>query len=253
MKKTIIFTLLFAFLASFAFAQNQGDAAGDQRYATIDAADPTRIGITSAEIRLKEVSVDKIETEGTWKVAMSSDEGIIEGRLFDGSPMNKEPIEDEADMNIPDDKVFGAKISFYRRGLNSFTVTAAKPLPVEGITKTVSVWVIGRSLPHELSLIIEDYFGQQFEIYVGKLNHAGWKLMTAAIPPQGVNAYVGSGIVQRNNHYGKNIGLKIVGFKINCDLDESYGQYYIYFDDLRAVTDLYEIDMRDPDDMDDNW
>lgn len=253
MKKFIAIFLVATMVVGFGFAQNEGDAAAEQEFATIDAADPTRVGITSAEVRLKEVSVDKFETEGTWQVAMSSDEGFIEGRLFDGAPMNKQPIEDEADMDIPDTKVYGAKISFYHRGMNSFTVTAAKPLPVEGITKTVSVWVIGRSLPHELSLIVEDYFGQQFEIYVGKLNHAGWKLMTVAIPPQGVQAYAGSGIVQRNTHYGKNIGLKIVGFKINCDLDESYGRYYIYFDDLRAVTDLYEIDMRDPDDMDDNW
>lgn len=253
MKKFFTLVLLVSLSFSFVFAQNEGDAASNQDYATIDAADPAKIGITSAEVRLKEISVDKFETEGTWKVAMSSDEGVIEGRLFDGSPLNKEPIEEEADMDIPDTKVYGAKISFYRRGMNSFTVKAAKPLPVEGITKTVSVWVVGRSIPHELTLIVEDFFGQQFEIYVGKLNHAGWKLMTAAIPPQGVNAYAGSGIIQRNTHYGKNIGLKIVGFKVNCDLDESYGKYYIYFDDLRAVTDLYEVEMADPDDMDDNW
>lgn len=253
MKKFFALVLLISLSFGFVFAQNEGDAAGNQDYATIDAADPTRIGVTSAEVRLKEVSVDKFETEGTWKVAISSDEGVIEGRLFDGNPLKKEPIEDEADMNIPDTKVYGAKISFYRRGMNSFTVKAAKPLPIEGITKTVSVWVIGRSIPHELTLIVEDFFGQQFEIYVGKLNHAGWKLMTAAIPPQGVNAYAGSGIIQRNTHYGKNIGLKVVGFKIDCDLDESYGKYYIYFDDLRAVTDLYEVEMADPDDMDDNW
>ncbi|MEL3908749.1 MAG: flagellar filament outer layer protein FlaA [Treponemataceae bacterium] len=253
MKKFFTLFLLISLSFGFVFAQNEGDAASNQDYATIDAADPAKIGITSAEVRLKEISVDKFETEGTWKVAMSSDEGVIEGRLFDGSPLNKEPIEEEADMDIPDTKVYGAKISFYRRGMNSFTVKAAKPLPVEGITKTVSVWVVGRSIPHELTLIVEDFFGQQFEIYVGKLNHAGWKLMTAAIPPQGVNAYAGSGIIQRNTHYGKNIGLKIVGFKVNCDLDESYGKYYIYFDDLRAVTDLYEVEMADPDDMDDNW
>lgn len=251
--KKFMFLTLTALMFTAVFAQNEGDAAGNRDYATIDAADPTRIGVTSADVRLKEVSVEKFETEGTWTVAMSSDEGIIEGRLFDGSPLNKKAIEAEADMNIPDTKVFGAKISFYRRGKNSFTVSAVKPLPIEGITKTVSFWVVGRSIPHEISLIVEDFFGQQFEIYVGKLNHAGWKLMTAAIPPQGINAYAGAGIVQRNNHYGKNMGLKIVGFKINCDLDESYGRYYIYFDDLRAVTDLYEIEMADEDDMDDNW
>lgn len=251
MKKRILFTLM-VFTLGFGFAQTQGDATTNDNY-TVDQADPTKVGVTSAEVRLKEVSVDKFEAEGSWEVAMSSDEGIIEGRLFDGAPMNKQAIEAEATMNIPDTKVFGAKISFYRRGMNSFTVTATKPLPVEGITKTVSVWVVGRSIPHEMSLIVEDFFGQRFEIYMGKLNHAGWKLMTAAIPPQGISALTGSGIVQRNTHYGKNIGLKIVGFKINCDLDESYGRYYIYFDDLRAVTDLYELEMVDQDDMDDNW
>lgn len=241
------------FVATFGFAQNEGDPAGSKERTTIDAADPSQIGVTAAEVRLKEVSVDKFENEGTWKTYISSDQGIIQGKLFDGNPMNKEPIEDEAEMDIPDSKVFGAKISFYRRGVNSFTIKAAKPLPIEGITKTVSVWVIGRSIPHKLNLIVEDYFGQKYELYVGKLNHAGWKLMTVAIPPQGVQGEMGSGIVQRNNHYGKNMGLKVVGFKIDCDLDESYGNYYIYFDDLRAVTDLYEIEMTDPDDMDDNW
>lgn len=252
MKKIVFFTLM-AFTLSFAFTQAENNETDTTTDYTVDQADPTRIGVTSAEVRLKEVSVDKFETEGTWTVSMSSDQGIIESKLFDGAPMNKKAIPEEAEMNIPDSKVLGVKVSFYRRGVNSFEVKAIKPLPVEGITKTVSVWVVGRSIPHEMSLIVEDFFGQQFEIYIGKLNHAGWKLMTTAIPPQGINAYVGSGIVQRNTHYGKNIGLKVVGFRVNCDLDEAYGRYYIYFDDLRAVTDLYDVEMVDQDDMDDNW
>ena len=34
---------------------------------------------------------------------------------------------------------------------------------------------------------------------------------------------------------------------------DTYGDYYMYFDDLRVVTDLYEIDLRDKDDMADFW
>ena len=49
------------------------------------------------------------------------------------------------------------------------------------------------------------------------------------------------------------MGLKIVGFRVECDPEEAYGHYYIYFDDLRVVSDLYEVDMRDKDDMFDNW
>ena len=181
---------------------------------------------------------------------MSSDEGIIQGRLFEGAPKQKQPIPEEEGLNLPDNKVYGAKVSYYRRGYNSFEIYAVKPIPVEGITKTVSVWVVGRSYPHVLKLILEDYMGKRFELYVGKLNHAGWKLMTVAVPPQ--NA-AGTGIVQKDYHYGTSMGLKVVGFRIECNPWEAYGNYYIYFDDLRAVTDLYEVDLRDEDDMKDTW
>jgi hypothetical protein len=34
---------------------------------------------------------------------------------------------------------------------------------------------------------------------------------------------------------------------------DSYGSYYVYFDDLRAVTDLYAENSRDADDPHDDW
>jgi hypothetical protein len=49
------------------------------------------------------------------------------------------------------------------------------------------------------------------------------------------------------------MGIKVVGFRIECDPIESFGTYYVYFDDLRAVTDLFAEDLRDPDDMSDSW
>ena len=244
-KKYFTVAALLSVLSLFAFAQeNTRDAS------SLDQVDASRIGVESAEQRLKEVSIDKFENEGSWVCSMSSDEGVIQGRLFDGAPKQKKAIPEEENLNLPDSKVDGTKVSFYRRGYNSFEVRAVKPIPVEGITKTVSVWVVGRSYPHVLKLLLEDYMGQQFELYVGKLNHAGWKLMTVAVPPQ--NA-AGTGIVQKDYHYGTSMGLKIVGFRIECNPWEAYGNYYIYFDDLRAVTDLYEIDLRDDDDMKDSW
>ncbi|EPF30004.1 flagellar filament protein FlaA [Treponema medium] len=244
-KKYFTVAALLSALSLFAFAQENTRDGLD-----LDQIDASRIGVESAEQRLKEVSVDKFENEGSWTCSMSSDEGVIQGRLFDGAPKQKKPIPEEENLNLPDSKVYGTKVSFYRRGYNSFEVRAVKPIPVEGITKTVSVWVVGRSYPHVLKLILEDYMGQRFELYVGKLNHAGWKLMTVAVPPQ--NA-AGTGIVQKDYHYGTSMGLKVVGFRIECNPWEAYGNYYIYFDDLRAVTDLYEVDMRDDDDMKDSW
>ena len=216
-KKYFTVAALLSVLSLFAFAQeNTRDAS------SLDQVDASRIGVESAEQRLKEVSIDKFENEGSWVCSMSSDEGVIQGRLFDGAPKQKKAIPEEENLNLPDSKVYGTKVSFYRRGYNSFEVRAVKPIPVEGITKTVSVWVVGRSYPHVLKLLLEDYMGQQFELYVGKLNHAGWKLMTVAVPPQ--NA-AGTGIVQKDYHYGTSMGLKIVGFRIECNPWEAYGNY----------------------------
>jgi len=243
--KKVVFGVVLSLLSVVLFAQTTADELD------LEAANPAMIGTDSAEQKLKEISVEKFESEGTWVVNMSADEGVIKGRLFEGAPAGKKPIPEEEGMNIPDSKVYGVRVDFFRRGYNSFTVNAVKPLPIEGIAKTVTVWVVGRSYKHTMKLILEDYWGNQFELYVGKLNHSGWKKMTVAIPP--ANPDGRSGIIQKDYHYGTRMGLNIVGFRIDCDPTDAYGSYYMYFDDLRAVADLYEMEARDIDDMFDNW
>ena len=75
--------------------------------------------------------------------------------------------------------------------------------------------------------------------------------MTVAIPPQNPDGK--AGIIQKDYHYSTKMGLKIVGLKVECDPENAYGSYYIYIDDLRVVSDLYEMEARDSDDMYDNW
>jgi hypothetical protein len=217
----------------------------------IGTANPAYIGIDAAQQNLKEISIEKFEHEGYWLSSMSSDEGYTTTRLFSGGPSGKEPLAEEENMTIPDRYVLGTRIDFLRRGHSSFTLYPVRPIPIEGITKTISVWVAGRNFNHTLSLLIQDYFGRHYELYVGKLNFQGWKKLTIAVPPQaedGVN-----GIVQRNYHYNNQMGIRITGFRVDCDPMEAQGSYYIYFDDLRAVTDLFAENDRDPDDMSDAW
>jgi hypothetical protein len=240
MKRFIFIALFILIAVGMVCAQ---DAIGDP--------DPYMIGVDSAQQQLKEVSVDKFEAEGFWFSHMSSDEGYTSSKLFVGGPSGKEPIPEEEGMNIPDQHVFGTRVDYLRRGYNSFTIRPVRPIPIEGITKTVSVWVAGRNFNHDLVLLIQDYFGRNYEIYVGKLNFQGWKKMTVAIPPQSTDGV--NGVIQRSYHYNNQMGIKIMGFRIDCDPLEAYGNYYIYFDDLRAVTDLFAENNRDPDDMPDGW
>jgi hypothetical protein len=242
MKRFLLIGLLLMF-AGFLFAQQGGREVG--------APDAERIGIDSAQQLLKEVSVDKFEHDGYWRSTMSPDDGFVSTRLFAGAPSGKEPLPEEEGMNIPDQYVLGSRVDFIHRGNTSVTIYPIRPIPIEGITKTVSVWVVGRNYNHELKLLLQDFFGRYYELYIGKLNFQGWKKMTVAIPPQAEDGI--NGVVQRNYHYNNQMGIMITGFRIDMDPMEAYGSYYVYFDDLRAVTDLFAEDNRDPDDMNDAW
>jgi len=75
-------------------------------------------------------------------------------------------------------------------------------------------------------------------------NFSGWKQMILPIPAE---------VKQRDPHYSILAGMQFVGFIIECDMLETYGSYFIYFDDMRIVTDLFPEEDRDDDDMIDAW
>ncbi|NLM01640.1 MAG: flagellar filament protein FlaA [Treponema sp.] len=241
--KKIILALMIIFCATMIYAQ-------DQYYTSASDPDPNIIGADSARLALREVSVEMFEREGSWNARISPDDGVITARLFDGGPSAKEPLAETEKTNAPDVKVLGVKAQFFRRGVNSFYITSARPIPIEGITKTVSIWVVGRNKPHKLNLLVQDYFGNNFELYMGELQFSGWKKMTVAVPPSPDGEH---GIIQTSAYHGDRPGLRIIGFRVDCNPMDARGSYYIYFDDMRAVTDLYDIENRDEDDMNDNW
>ncbi|MDR2343287.1 MAG: flagellar filament outer layer protein FlaA [Spirochaetaceae bacterium] len=253
MKRTILSGLVVIICAGALFAQQDQQQQQQQPAAAAEVGTPgaTDINDTVPQTELSEISIDKFETEGFWRTNISSDSGFTLSRLFDGGSKDKTPIEGEAGLDIPDSKVLGVKVDFLRRGLTSVYITAARPIPVEGIVKTVSVQVAGRNYNHNLVLLVQDFYGRNFEIQMGRLNFQGWKNLTAVIPPQQELGM--SGIVQQNYHYSNVSGIKILGFRIDCDLPDTYGTYYVYLDDLRAVTDLFTENLRDPDDPIDSW
>lgn len=207
---------------------------------------PEDIGVDAAQQNLQEISIDRFEDPGFWLSYIPSDLGLIMHRRVTGGPGDKQPIpaEEEAGLAIVDENVIGMRVNFYRRAPISVSLQPVRPLAVPGIVKTISVWVVGRNFNHRLSIVIEDYFGNMNVLPMGLLNFSGWKQLTVAVPPT---------VDQRNPHYNTQTGIKILGFVIDTDLEETYGTYYVYFDDLRAVTDLFAEESRDPDDMVDGW
>ena len=239
--KKVLFAVIAASVFTFAVsAQNS----------LVEDPNPETIGNESAMQALHEISLDKFEREGSWGVHIAPDYGVITGRLFEGSPAMKDPLKEDEGKENEDTQVLGVKVEFFKRGINSFYITSQRPIPIEGVTKTVSVWVCGRNMGHELYLLVEDYFGRNYELYMGSLGFSGWKKLTAVVPPSPDGEH---GIVQHSAYYGDKPGLRIIGFRVDCDPMLSRGAYYMYLDDLRCVTDLYDMQNHDEDDMADNW
>jgi len=235
-RLTIVLFALAAILCTPAFAQ--AVQAG--------APNPSEIGKDQAQQLLKEVSVSKFEDAAFWSVGMPLDMGVAIAKRLQGSPSGKQPIPDEASLGIKEEDkyVLGVKVSFFHRGAAFFVVRPENPIPVEGIVKTLSVWVVGRNFNHTLRVLFTDYRGEEQSLTVGTLNFVGWKKLTVAIPPS---------ILQSEFHFFNRSGIRITGLEIETDPLDSYGSYYVYFDDMRAVTDLFGESKRDTDDMSDGW
>ena len=239
MKKLLAFCIV-AVISTSLFAQAS----------SLQEPNPETVGADSAMASLREVSIDKFEREGSWVVHMSPDYGVINGRLFEGNPSMKEPLEEDQGKEDQDTQVYGVRVDFFRRGINSFTIKPGRPLPIEGTVKTISLWVCGRNQSHDMYVFVQDYFGSNFELYLGNLGFSAWKKLTCVVPPSPDGEH---GIVQSSAYYGDKPGLRIVGFRVDCNPMQARGTYYMYLDDLRAVTDLYDMENHDEDDMLDNW
>ncbi|MBN2441027.1 MAG: flagellar filament protein FlaA [Spirochaetales bacterium] len=199
---------------------------------------------------LKEITVEQFEDPGFWYGAIPGDMGVIMLNTREGKPVELQEgsdtrLEEDSKYNLPPGKhVLGVKVQFYKRAVTSFAIYPVRPIPIEGITKRISVWIAGRNFRHTLNIIVEDYFGVRHELTLGQLTFRGWQKLSVTIPGT---------IVQDEHHFTSRSGLKIVGFSIDCDLMESYGTFYMYFDDISAETDLFAEEYKDRDDIPDNW
>ncbi|NIZ18703.1 flagellar filament outer layer protein FlaA [Entomospira culicis] len=209
-----------------------------------------QVGTNSAvsdPTKLQEVQVSTMSDPSAWVGRMSRDNGIItvRGLESDGS-VEKLPLNGEDGAQDESGFILGARVQFIRRALSHFTIKSVNPLLIEGVTKTISVQVAGRNVPHTLSIVIRDYEGRRHELVMGKLDFAGWKQLSVSIPES---------VVQKDRHYGHLAGIFVEEFIVRADLEEARGVYLLWLDDLRAVVDLYGVTTgrADDDPRDELW
>ncbi|RKY02738.1 MAG: flagellar filament protein FlaA [Spirochaetes bacterium] len=201
-----------------------------------------QVGITTATQLLVDVPVTHFEDADSWVVDMPIDQGVVIAMRREGRPL--EVPEVDPNDGTTNKYVLGVKVMFNQRGYAAFSIRPPKPIKIPGITKALSVWVVGRSFRHRLYAHVLDYKGREMVLDMGLLDFAGWKKINIAIP---------TSIEQENYHNMEWRGISFAGFTIVCNPEDTYGDYYVYFDELRAVTDIYIEEHRDEDDMQDGW
>lgn len=210
------------------------------------------VGVANAS--LEEVSIHLFEDPELWTVGISGDSGYSIHQRFEGGPGAKTPLDDALVDGSTDLNVLGVKTEFLRRGFTEIVFEPFRPIPIRGLVSEISLWVAGRDLPHELYILVRDIDGRVQKVFVDRLNFRGWQQVTAQIPSYTrLSEGLYTGVKQYDPRQPRDSGLELVALVVEPLFTEAYGTYYVYFDDMRALTDLSPISSDDPDDIADTW
>jgi len=128
-------------------------------------------------------------------------------------------------------KSLGFKCGFYNQGFNWITFFPPKPIVLPGKAKKIQLWVMGMKYRYNLEIWLEDYLGMAHKIDMGSIYFSGWKSMTREIPWY---------VPQQESSYPMDRPLKITKIILRADPDERCDRFYIYLDQIRIITDIYE-------------
>jgi hypothetical protein len=143
-------------------------------------------------------------------------------------------------FNRDDLKSLGIRGRFDRQGYNWIDVypvsgmgNDAKPfeIPMPGRVRYLDLWVWSANVDLYIDAMVRDYQGIVHTIHFGNIAHTGWKNLRANIP---------NNVRQEKRVLPSHAGLTFVKFRIWTQPIEKVGDFYIYFKQLKALTDTFE-------------
>lgn len=147
---------------------------------------------------------------------------------------------------------------FDRRGYNwidLYPVLADDPdgrpfeIPIPGIVQNLDVWVWGSNLRFYIEVYLRDYRGVVHTLMLGDINYNGWRNLSVNVP---------TNIPQTRRTLPSFTGLSFVKFRIWTRPVERVDDFFIYFKQLKILTNTFEAlfdgnDLADPRNVERLW
>jgi TonB family protein len=215
MREAVALAAAFIFLPALAALADtpKDELWGDRLYGMEEKAVPT----------LRIEAIEGFDSEGGWMAYSDSSDVLLTLKAF--------PVPESG--GAKGRYALGAKAEFLARGTSSAYILAMRPLHIDARCVMLSLRALGRNFHHDLSVLVLDYHDRPYELKLGSLDFGGWKKLSAYVPLP--DPATGEGIIQEDGHFARSPGLRIAGFKVTFDPDDTYGSYYLYLEGLEAT------------------
>lgn len=198
----------------------------------------------------------KWKTDASRFITKSNDESIPSLAYVEAWPMAAFGNNRTADSKPL--RSLGLRASFDRRGYNwvdLYPVLSDDPeenpyeIPMPGRVQNLDVWVWGANLKYYIEVYIRDYRGVIHCLRLGDISFQGWKNMRVNVP---------SNIPQARRTLPSYAGLSFVKFRVWTQPVERVDNFYVYFKQLKVLTDIFESlfdgnDLADPQNVERLW
>jgi len=102
---------------------------------------------------------------------------------------------------------------------------------IPGRVHNIDVWVWGANLRYYIEIYLRDYRGVVYPLRLGDISYRGWRNLRVNIP---------NNIAQARRTLPSYAGLSFVKFRIWTQPVERVDNFYVYFRQLKVLTDMFE-------------